>query len=173
MNKIAIKYALIITVASIVVKLGVYYAGLQQDEFVRLSLLIPILFLLLGLFLGIIEMRKSTNVNDEHIGFKNDVKNGIRIAVLNAIFYSIFIYLYYSQIDTGFFHFRISEGLKTLFEQGSTKGELINYYKNAHFFLNPSKQSYFTLFGYIFLGLLYSVAIAFIINTKFFKRLST
>lgn len=170
MNKIAIKYALFITVASIVVKLAVFHAGLQHEELGRLSLLIPILFLLLGLFLGIIEMQKSTDVNNEHIGFKNDAKNGILIATFNAIFYSAFIYLYYSQIDAGFFYYRISEGLKTLFEQGSTKEELINYYKNAHFFLNPSKQSYFTFFGYVFMGLLYSIAIAFIINTKTFKR---
>jgi phosphotransferase system glucose/maltose/N-acetylglucosamine-specific IIC component len=170
MNQIAIKYALFVTVASIIVKLAIYHTGLQHEEYGRLSLLIPILFLLIGLLLGIRAMSKSAVHNDEFSGFKNDAKNGIRIAAFNAIFFSAFIYLYYSQIDADFFHYRISEGLKTLFEQGSPKEELIQYYQNAHFFLNPSRQSYFTFFGYLFMGLLYSVAIAFFINTKTFKR---
>jgi hypothetical protein len=171
MNQLAIKYALFITVASIIVKLAVYHAGLQHEELGRLSLLIPILFLLIGLLLGIRAMSKSSNNNnDEFNGFKNDAKNGIRVAAFNAIFFSAFIYLYYSQIDAGFFQYRISEGIKTLFEQGSPKEELIQYYQNAHFFLNPARQSYFTFFGYLFMGLLYSVAIAFFINTKTFKR---
>ncbi len=170
MNQLAIKYALIITVASIIVKLAIYHAGLQHQEIGRLSLLIPILFLLIGILLGIRAMSKSSSNIDEFNGFKNDAKNGIRIAAFNAIFFSAFIYLYYSQIDAGFFQYRISEGIKTLFEQGASKEELIQYHQNAHFFLNPARQSYFTFFGYLFMGLLYSVAIAFFINTKTFKR---
>jgi hypothetical protein len=170
MNQLAIKYALFITVASIIVKLSIYHAGIQHSELGQLSLLVPILFLLIGLLLGIRAMGKISEQNDEFSGFKIDFKNGIRIAAFNAIFYSIFIYLYYSQIDAGFFHYRISEGLKSLFSQGSSKEELILYYQNAHFFLNPSRQAYFTFFGYLFIGLLYSIAIAFIINTKTFRR---
>jgi hypothetical protein len=170
MNLLAIKYALFITLASIIVKLSIYHAGLQHNKIGQLSLLIPILFLLIGLFLGIRAMGKFPEINDEFNAFKHDFKNGIRIAAYNAIFYSIFIYLYYSQIDAGFFHHRITEGLKSLFAQGSSKEQLIIYYQNAQFFLNPTRHAYFTFFGYLFIGLLYAIAIAFFINTKTFKR---
>lgn len=173
MNQKILKYALFITVASIIVKLSIFHFGLQHDDIGRLSLIIPILFLLIGLVVGMISMKDTSNNADEKISFKNDAKNGIRIAALNAIFFSLFIYLYYSVIDANFFDYRISEGLKALFKQGSSKEELKNYYINARFFLNPSRQAYFTFFGYLFMGLLYSVAIAFIINTKTFKKLKS
>lgn len=170
MNQLALKYALYITVASIIVKLSVYHAGIQHQEFGQISLLIPVLFLLIGLLIGIRGMSKNAAQTNELSDFKNDTKNGFRIAAFNAIFYSVFIYIYYVYIDADFFNYRINEGLKNLFEQGAKKEELINYYQNAHFFLNPPRQAYFTFFGYLFMGLLYSVAIAFFFNTKTFKR---
>jgi hypothetical protein len=168
-NKIAIKYALFITASAIIVKLGIYHAGMQHAEIGRFALLIPVFFLLIGLFFGIREMKK--NIDENNPGdLKSDAKNGIRISAFTAIFFSAFVYVYYTYIDAHFFNYRINEGIKSLFEQGSPKEELTRYYQNAHFFLNPSRQAYFTFFGYLFMGLLYSVALAFIFSRKLIQR---
>ena len=69
---------------------------------------------------------------------------------------SVFIYIYYSWIDPGFFTHKINEALILMKSNGNTPEEIKEYILTAKIIFSPGKLSSFTLFGYLILGIIYS-----------------
>ena len=127
--------------------------GIQHEAFGRNGVFIPLLFILIGIFLG---MRETRFRSSNSISLKTSINNGVKISAINAVIMSAFIYIYYTWIDPGFFTHKINEALVLMKSNGNTPEEIKEYILTAKIIFSPGKLSSFTLFGYLMLGIIYS-----------------
>ncbi len=149
------KYALTITALAIILKLAIFFGGYNfkwPDDY---YLYMVFLIILVGVFLG---MRTRIIETNSTISLKQLIKEGCKIAALNAVFFAVFLYVYYSFIDTAYFQHKIQETMALMDQRGDSVEEMMRYYMNAKYFIfAPNNVAYFALFGYLFLGCAYAI----------------
>jgi hypothetical protein len=154
-------YALAAAGSSIALKLFLFFLNLQHAPIERYATFAAFLFLLLAVFFGI----KKARVTEGNNGIKNDFRKGTSIALLNAIALSVFSYIYYVWIDSGYFDAKITHTIQLMKVNEFTREQVIEYYMNARlFFFAPDKIAFFTFFGYLLTGMIYSFVSALLLR---------
>ena len=149
-------------VVSIFMKMTIFAANLQFTGYVRIYFFGNLFVIMIGVFLGI---RLFKNISPDKTGFLADVKAGIKVAGMYAVLMSLFVYLYYSFIDSSYFPLKIEEQMRLLEESGRATGdELVKSRETAQFILAPYFLSTVTLILYLLLGTFYSSLITFFVR---------
>lgn len=160
--------AMLILALSVILKTGLFALSYHESIVGRFSILLVLLFLLIGLFRTIDQLRQSKP--DKKIQFVEGFKAGARVVFLISAGYSLFIWFYYSKIDVSFFDrlidARINEGLG----RGIDAKELENYRKSAQIMLSASSQSFFTFIGLLVGGIVYAYVITWLMIKKYREK---
>lgn len=150
--------AIRMTAASVFLKMLVYAMNWQQTNYEKVYFFLNIFILMTGIFFGIRNFKKKETAPSN---FMQDVKAGMKVAGLYAIFLSIFIFIYYKIIDPTYFSVRLQEQLN-LAQANNLNIEQIK--KTGEFVLSPFFQSTFTLVAFIILGSFYSSLVTFFLR---------
>lgn len=162
------KYAILVTSFSIILKMTLFYLGLQFSTYNLIAIFGPLLFLLVGMAISNYQLNQ-TSAGNAVLQFNDYFKNALKVGVLFAVIYSFFIYLYYNNIDVNFFDNKMAENLKSIEGQGIPAEHIEKYKENASFFLSAYKQSFFTLLGFLFISMIYASVISIGIKNPFFS----
>ena len=149
-------------VVSILLKLIVFAGNYQYTSVEQFSIFGNIFVLLTGVFLGIQQFKNRVQTKTS---FLQDVKAGMRVAALYAIFITLFVYLYYSFIDNTYFSVKLSNQIQLL--EQSEEGSAANIKKAKElgaFILSPFFHSTVTLIGFLILGSFYAAIITFLVR---------
>ena len=144
--------------ASILLKMIVFFASKQFTFYESVAIFINIFILLTGVFLGIWNYRKSIGKSDSFISY---VKEGMKVAAFYAILMTAFVYIYYSFIDPSYFEIKLAKQLELAskndlnVKQVKEMGEVV---------LSPFFQSTITLIGFLLLGSFYSSIVTFLLR---------
>lgn len=164
------KYALVVVSLSIILKTGLYALKLNDSLVGNYTILLVLLFLLIGLYFGIENHRKTAWQNNQVFKVGDGFKTGARMVFLITTFYSLFIWFYYSTIDVTFFERMINERVAEGIKQGIAKEELDKYRESAKIFLSPQTQSFFTFIGLLIGGIVYAYLISWMTVKKYSKK---
>ena len=111
------------------------------------------LFILFALFFG---LRKHFELKG-FLGVGNTVKEGMRITSVYSLVVTVFTYFYYKFIDTGFFESKLAERLIEAKEKSYTDEQIEMVRQSGEFFFSINIHTSFTLFGFMLVGLFYSI----------------
>lgn len=161
--------AMLVLALSIIWKTGLFAFGYHQSLVGRFSILLVLLFLLIGLFRTIDQIRISKP--DQKLQFVEGFKAGARVVFLISAGYSLFIWFYYSSIDVTFFDRLIQERINEGLGRGINAKELENYRTSAKILLSASSQSFFTFIGLLVGGIVYAYAITWLTIKKYQKKI--
>ena len=144
-------------VVSVLLKMLVYAGGYQFTNYERFAIFGNIFVLMTGIFLGIRLHKKTIQQKTE---FLADFKAGMRVAAMYAIFMSLFVYIYYSFIDSSYFATKLQNQLQLAEESGGDI-DLNQIKQTGEFVLSPFFQTTITLIGFLLLGTFYASLITF------------
>lgn len=161
--------AMLVLALSIIWKTGLFAFGYHQSLVGQFSILLVLLFLLIGLFRTVDQIRISKP--DQKLQFVEGFKAGARVVLLISAGYSLFVWFYYKNIDVTFFdqliQNRINEGLS----RGIDPIELEKFRKSAPTILSASTRSFFTFIGLLVGGIVYAYAITWLTIKKYQKKI--
>lgn len=144
--------------ASIVVKMLVYLTNNQFTDIGRYAIFLNILFIMSAVFLSIREFKKSRGATSDYI---EDFKIGMKAAAWYAILLSVFVYTYYSYIDSSYFPTLMESRMELAKEAGVDVKQAKD---TAVVVLNPFFQSTITLVGFLLMGAFYSALISYFVR---------
>ena len=129
-------------VFSVLLKMLIYFFKLQFTGYERAAMFGNIFILMTGVYLGI---KLFKNTESAKTAFLEDLKAGMRITSLYALFMTAFVYVYYSNIDTTYFQQKLANQL-VLAEQNGL--DVANIKQTGEFVLSPfcSKYNYINWF---------------------------
>lgn len=144
--------------ASVIVKMLVFISNNQFTQIGRYSIFINIFIIMIAVFLGIREYKRQMGNRSTYL---EDFKHGMKTAAWFAILLSIFVYCYYSFIDTEYFPQLLQQRLELAESQNF---DVEKARETGEIFLSPFFQTTITLMGFILLGAFYSALIAFFVR---------
>lgn len=158
--------AIRMTAASVFMKMIVYTMNWQQTNYEKVYFFMNVFILMTGIFFGIRNFKKRETVKTN---FMEDLKAGMKVAAMYAIFLSLFVFFYYKIIDPNYFAVRLEEQINAARESNLSAeiSEQINIEQarqTGEFVLSAFFQSTITLIGFIILGSFYSSLIAFFLR---------
>ncbi len=146
---------------SMLLKMLVYAGGYQFSNVEYVYFFGNPFIIMVGIFLGIRLFKKQM---PEKTTFIADVKSGMKVASMYAVLMSLFVYIYYSYIDSAYFEIKLGNQLELMVENGATPQNLKKARETGEFFLSAYFMSTVTLVGFIILGTFYSSLITFFIR---------
>ncbi len=173
MFKNPFQVAVTFVVVALIAKVSIFSMEMQHgamEDYIRYFLM---LLMLVTVFFGI---RSNKIMYEGTTTFGQDFKTGARTASFFAILTAIITYVYYAQIDPGFFAIKQQPLLDGLLEEAKVKfasGEeskkvivesLSNQILGVKTYLSPYFQAMWTMFGLVFLGLFNAAIFAFMMR---------
>jgi len=159
--------AIVFAIVALVVKLALFYMGIQHHETPYVTF-IYMLLSLIAVFFGI----RSEKINNPGVptSFMKDLQAGARTAAFFAILVGGITYVYYSKIDANFFPTKM-EGMITEYKKivpelvkkeglEATRKDINGTIKGYLSVYSPFAQTSFTFLGLVFLGLINSIIFA-------------
>lgn len=145
------------TVVAITAKLLFFLANLEQEQMAMFTIFANLLIILVGTFFAVRHYR----INNQERDFKSEVKAGMKSATLFALFLSIFLWIYYAQIDTHYFPMLIEDRVAMAMEAAKDNPDISieNVRRTGEAWFNPSTHSTLTLFGLTITGAIYSLLV--------------
>lgn len=162
------KYTLFILALAIIWKTLLFASGFHEFAFSKfpLIMLLPVYaFMLIGMFRGVNERRKS-----DHPGgmkFMDAFKSGASIATLFSLTYTLFIYFYITVMDDQFKSRFIAFRINGIEKSGATPEEIRSGNEVLSQFPFYTAWILFTFIGLIVMGIIYSAAIARLMSKKY------
>lgn len=156
--KHAFSLAVWMTLASVVAKLILFKLDLDLQKNAMYSAFFNLLVISVGTFFAVRQFKIRAARPTK---FQEDVKAGMRTAALYALLMTIFVFVYYSYIDAGFFTKMIESRLaaaRIAVEQGQ-EIDLEKTREFGEFIFSPKTHSTITLFGFLVAGAIYSLLI--------------
>lgn len=153
MNKPIQNYALIAALFSILGKMTYHLFFLAEEDFDMYSRFFYLLCFLAALFIGL----RAWKIQHPGSLFTEDVKSGLKIASIYAMVISAFTYAYYSWINPAYFEGKIATATAAAEESGIPVEQLENVKNTTAFIFDAFTHSTLTLFGYISIGLFYTL----------------
>lgn len=127
--------------------------------------LLPVFaFMLIGIFRGVNERRILTFSSG--IKFMDAFKTGVSIAALFSLIYTLFIYLYITNIDDGFKNRFVSMRIAELEKAGTSAADINAWTEGLNRFPFYTAWLLFSFIGLMLIGLFYSAAIARMMSRK-------
>lgn len=158
------KYGLSVFLISAIWKTGLFAFNARDTFFGQYSVIMVMLFMLIGIFLGVEELRNQSP--NKKIVFINGFKTAMSIAALHTVLYSLFLYAYYAYIDTTFFVEMIEARVSEFRMAGNSEADIEGFRQSAEVILSPMVQSTFTLVGLLVLSAFYSGVVAKLVEKK-------
>jgi hypothetical protein len=158
------RYGLSVFLLSAIWKTSLFAFGARDTFLGEFSILFVMLFMLVGIYMGVEEVRKS--IRDKKILFIQGFKSGMSIAALHTILYSLFIYAYYAYIDSTFFPEMIELRVQEFRIAGDNEASIEGFRQSAELILSPMVQSTFTLVGLLVLSAFYAGVVAKMVEKK-------
>jgi hypothetical protein len=157
------RYSLVISSLYVIIKLVIFQAGWQYQSVDQYSVYVVFLILLAGIYMGMRETLKAK----QQMELKHLIKSGAKIAALSALIMAGFLYVYYTYIDVNYFPKMIQQRLVMMKENGNTPEEAKEYYLTAKYLIfAPDKVATFALFGYLLMGIFYSLISGFLLRRR-------
>jgi hypothetical protein len=151
------KFALFIFALSVIWKTGLLLSGFVDSAIGKFPLLPVFAFLLIGMYRGMEERRKSDFLNG--VTFLPIFKAGASIATLFTLMYTLFLYFYLNFLDVAFKARYIASRAEELKKDQTSAENIAAWIKSAESFPFASSWLLFTFIGLMLLGLFYSFAI--------------
>jgi amino acid transporter len=151
-------------VVSVFLKMLIYSLDYQFSWYERVAVFGNVFVLMSGVFFGI---RLFKRQQSGKTSFLQDLKAGMRITALYALFMTAFVYVYYNWIDASYFAEKLQNQLRLAEENGM---DLANVKRTGEFVLSPFFQSTVTLVGFLLLGSFYSAMITFLVRKFRYER---
>jgi cation transport ATPase len=148
------------TLASIVAKLTMFSFDVVAQRTVMVSAFINLLVILVGTFFGVRQFKINAG---ERTGFKEDVKAGMRVGAIYALLMSVFVYFYYSNIDTTFFAEMIQNRMEMAQRaaDAGTEVDMENVRQLGTFIFSARTHATITLFAFLLSSALYALMVSF------------
>lgn len=147
---------------SMLMKMIVFMMGWQFTGYENIYFFGNLFVIMTGVFLGI---RLFKSLSPNKTSFIADLKAGMKVAGMYAVLMSLFVYAYYSWIDSGYFPTKLANQMALLEESGSAnETDLKQARETGKFILSAYFQSTVTLILYILLGTFYSSIITFFVR---------
>ena len=146
--------------------MSLFIANAQNTVLGKYYLFAYFLFILVGILFGLKEYIKNDTVGTS-IGEK--IKVGIKISGLNALLYSAFIFIYYKWIDIRFFASKINKDMLLMKSRNNSPSEIEQYLNTAKNFFSPSSLFQATLFGFLLIGIIYSILCSMALHKRWIK----
>ena len=146
------------TVAAVGAKLALYLVNLPQEKMAMYTIFMLLLVILVGSFFTV---RKFKMISSD-IDMKSLVKAGMKSTTLFAVFMGIFVFIYYSYIDTHYFPDLIADRIE-LAKAAAVENpdiNLENVQKMGEMWFSPKTHATITLFGLTVAGAIYSFFIS-------------
>jgi hypothetical protein len=163
--KIAIKYGLGIAVSvfvSNVILLDII--GIESDFIFRYSGFAPIIFLGVGLF---VSMKKTrVLVYNNEMNYAQGLYSGIVIGAFAALFLSVFNFMYYEFINTGFIERYINVNVLMMEKEKMTSKEIATNVETLKITFNPARQLTSTFIVISIISVVFSAIFSAILRTK-------
>lgn len=159
MTKTVFSTAVWFTLFSIIMKMVIFITGQQFTNF-DLYLGVGYVFLLMtAIFITIRNHKLKVGATS---AFVDDIKAGMKVTALYAIFMSAFLYAYYTLIDPDYFTIMLQQKVAQAEAAGNTN---LDQVQNAgEFVLSPYFQSTVTLVIFMIIGVFYSSLITFFVR---------
>ena len=150
----AMKVGAFIGLGLIIFSVLLYAFGINSNEFQFLGYLI----MAIGIFMGIKPYRDK--VMEGYISYGNSLKIGVLIALFSSFIFNFYTYFFYKYIDPSQLD-ALTEQLKIqMANQGKTEEEMDLALRIMEKFLTPGWLFISGLFGYTFVGFLFSLIIS-------------
>jgi len=159
MNK-SLSIAIGAALLAIVVKLSIfsiYGSETPYDEYPRYGYLLIVLG---AVYFGIVAFKKQVNAPTP---FLEDAKEGTKTGAIFALLMAAFSYIYYSFIDKAYFANKIAEKVRLASEQLDEKG-IKAVTGSSEVIFSAFFHSTITLMGFLFLSIIYSLILTFLIR---------
>lgn len=141
--------------ASVIVKMLVFISNNQFTDIGRYAIFLNIFFIMTAVFWSIREFKKLQGSTSSFI---DDFKIGMKAAAWYAILLSVFVYFYYSTIDSSYFPTLMQSRMELAKEAGVDMNQAK---ATAEVVLSPFFQSTITLIGFLLMGAFYSALITY------------
>ena len=146
---------------SMFMKMLIYVGRYQFTNYENIYFFGNTFIIMIGIFMGI---RLFKAQMPSKTSFLADVKAGMKVAGMYAVFMSGFVYVYYNYIDPSYFEIKLANQMELLAANGAEKGALKKAKDTGEFVLSPYFQSTVTLILFILFGTFYSSIITFFVR---------
>ncbi len=154
------KLALLFVLCAIAVRTGLFYAGLEPDPAVLIFSLMGLITLLTFLS-GHLELREEPNAPLPSI-----FRAGLRGSALFAMLYALFLYFFFTVLNSSEFPLRINSIVHDSVAGGIPEADAR---KNMEAFFTPGKYAGLTFIGLLSLGAVNALIFA-IVQHKFLRK---
>lgn len=161
------KYGLSVFLISVIWKTGLFAFNARDTFAGQYSVILVMLFMLIGIFLAVEEQRKQSP--EKKISFLSGFKAGMSVAALHTVLYSLYLYAYYAYIDTSFFAETIEARVSEFRMAGNSESDIEGFRQSAEVILSPMIQSTFTLVGLLIISVFYAGVVAKLVEKKMSK----
>jgi hypothetical protein len=159
------RFALFVFATAVIWRTGLYLSGLADSMLGNYPLLPIFGFLLVGMFRGINEGRKTDFPNG--VPFLPAFKTGMSIAALFTMMYTLFIYVYINYLDSNFRGRYIANRIADLRKNKTPEIDITAWVKSAEKFPFENIWVLFTFIGLMVISVFYSAAIARMMAKKY------
>ena len=140
-----------------------FHGSIPASQIRSYSGLFSILLLVLGVWLGMSEVKRK---NNGVLMYGQAVKTGIGIASITGLILAIFSYLYCAVINPGYADFMVQDAEKTLLAAGKTPQEIGQQLEGVRKEFSTGMQVVEALVGQVVVGSISALIIGLFIRTK-------
>jgi hypothetical protein len=158
---VAFKYAIITGLISSVYFLVLY---LLKAETSKVGGWIGYLILIAIMYLGIKDYRDKDLGG--YINFGKSFSTGILIAFFAGIIYAIFVLIFISFVDTNFINNILQISEQNMIDKGMSQEQIEMGMKYSKMFVSPIMLTVFTVIGYAFFGMIFSLILSAILKKE-------
>lgn len=119
----------------------------------------PVFAYFLWLLLAIIGRTWNASRKVPNAPYRYHAVAGMQVAAIYALLIAAFTYLYYTAIDVDFFANKIADTIAQLEAKGASQKNIKQFMKNARTIYDPFLHSTLVMFGFLILGVIYSLII--------------
>jgi hypothetical protein len=154
--------ALYASILSIIAKMSYFIWLAPSEDWSMYTRFFYLLCFLAALFFGLRTWKLQQGQGD----FAGDMKTSMKIASIYALVISSFTWLYYKWIDPSYFEGRRAEAISSAASSGADETQLENVTNTVAFIFDPFTHATITLFGYIAIGLFYSIVVVLLFRAR-------
>lgn len=159
------RFALFVFAIAVIWRTGLYLSGFADSMLGNYPLLPVFGFLLIGMFRGINDRRKSDYLDG--VPFLPAFKSGMSIATLFTLMYTLFIYFYINYLDANFRGRYIADRVADLRKNKTPETTISSWVSDAEKFPFETIWVLFTFIGLMVISVFYSAAIARMMAKKY------
>ncbi|MCB9033864.1 MAG: DUF4199 domain-containing protein [Chitinophagales bacterium] len=151
---IAIKFGIIGSLASILVTIVLFFAGMQLETWAKwLSTLVMLIVLVVGI--------KTVRDSQNDTSFSTLFKSGILMSFIIALVSVLFFYIYVNFIDANFMHAVMEVSRQKMEAKGMTEEQIEQAMEMSSFFISPTFMLIMSFISTMIFGLLISIVSSF------------